>query len=70
MLTVPVLVYLLGRSAQGATTGSLVIVGVTAVVGTAVRAVAGDVRWRVGLAFGAAGIPAAWLGSLANRHVP
>lgn len=70
VLTVPALVYLLGQNAHDATTGSLVIVAVTAVVGTVVRAASGGVRWRIGLAFGAAGMPAAWLGGLLSGHVP
>lgn len=68
VLTVPVLVYLLGQSAHAATTGSLVIVAVTAVVGTVVRA--RGVRWRTGIGFGAAGVPAAWLGGQLSQHVP
>ena len=69
ILTVPILVYLLGQSGQDATTSSLVIVGVTAVLGALGYARAGQLRWRVGAAFGAAGIGAAFLGSLANRLV-
>ena len=37
VLVVPALVYMLGQSAQAATTGSIVIVGLTAVAGAAVR---------------------------------
>lgn len=69
VLTVPVLVYLLGQSAQDATTSSALIVGITAAVGALVRARAGLVRWRTGLAFGAAGVPAALLGTVVNRSV-
>jgi Predicted permeases len=68
VLTVPVFVYLLGQNAQDATTSSVVIVGITAVVGAMTRARGGLVRWRTGLAFGAVGIPAALLGTVANRH--
>lgn len=57
VLTVPVLVYLLGQSPQSATTSSLVIVGITAVVGAATRIRSGLVQWRAGLIFGALGIP-------------
>lgn len=70
VLTVPVLVYLVGLSAQDATTGSIVIVGVTAAVGTITRVGTGSVRWRSGLALGAVGIPCAVLGTLVNRSVP
>lgn len=69
VLTVPVLVYLFGQSAQEATTGSLLIVGVTAVIGALGHARAGNVRWRVGAAFGAAGILAAYAGTLLNRRL-
>lgn len=66
VLTVPALVYVLGQNAHDATTGSVLIVGITSLAGVVAR-------WRcidrrVGLTFGAVGIPAAWLGSLLNRH--
>jgi uncharacterized membrane protein YfcA len=69
VLTVPALVYVLGQSAQDATTSSLVIVGITAVVGVLARVRGGLVRWRTGLAFGAVGIPSAALGTLVNQQV-
>ena len=69
VLTVPLLVYVLGQSAQEATTGSVVIVGVTAVAGVLARLRSGSVRWRTGVALGAAGIPAAALGTLLNQRV-
>lgn len=69
VLTVPALVYLLGLSAQDATTSSVVIVGTTAVVGVLARARGGLVRWRTGLAFGAVGVPAAAAGSVLNQRV-
>lgn len=69
VLTVPALVYVLGQSAQDATAGSVVIVGIAAVVGVLARIRSGLVRWRTGLAFGAVGVPAAALGTLANQRV-
>lgn len=69
VLTVPVLVYVLGQSAQDATTGSLVIVGSTALIAVLARVRSGDVAWRTGLALGAAGIPAATFGTLVNQRV-
>lgn len=69
ILTIPALVYLLGQTAQGATTSSLVIVGLSAVVGVLAHIKTGDVRWRTGIAFGAAGILAALAGSVLNRQV-
>jgi uncharacterized protein len=69
VLTIPVLVYVLGQSAQDATTGSVVIVGVTALAGLAARARRGGIDWRTGFAFGVAGVPAAYVGTLLNQHV-
>jgi uncharacterized protein len=69
VLTVPALVYVLGQSAHDATTGSVLIVGVTALIGTLVRVRERGVEWRTGIAFGAVGVPAAYLGTLLNRHV-
>jgi uncharacterized membrane protein YfcA len=69
VLAVPALVYVVGQSAQDATAGSVVIVGITAVVGVLVRVRSGHVRWRSGLALGAVGIPSAALGTLVNQRV-
>jgi uncharacterized membrane protein YfcA len=69
VLTVPALVYVLGQSAHDATTGGVLIVGVTALVGAVARIRERGVEWRTGIAFGAVGIPAAYLGTLLNRHV-
>ena len=55
ILTVPALVYLLGESAHSATTASLIIVGVTSIVGMAVHLRAGRVRVRSGIVFGILG---------------
>lgn len=67
VLTVPVLVYLLGETAQNATTASLIIVGAAAAVGALARRGTGLVQWRTGLLFGALGIPAAYLGTVVNH---
>jgi uncharacterized protein len=69
VLTVPALVYLLGQSAQGATTSSLVIVGLTALAGAASHARSRRVHWRIGIAFGCAGVIAAFAGTALNRRV-
>jgi hypothetical protein len=63
ILTVPALVYLLGQDAHGATTASLVIVGVTAVAGVTAHARAHRVRFGDGLMFGALGVAGSVLGS-------
>lgn len=69
ILTVPLLVFALGLSAQQATSGSLVIVGVTAVVASISHARSGHTRWRTGLLLTAAGVPASVLGTRLNRLV-
>jgi uncharacterized membrane protein YfcA len=69
VLTVPALVYLLGQPAQDATTSSVVVVGISAVAGVLARARSGSVDWRTAVVFGIAGVPAALLGTLLNRHV-
>jgi uncharacterized membrane protein YfcA len=69
ILTVPALVYLLGLSAQEATTASLVIVGVTAAVAAAGHARSGHTRWAGGGLLALLGVPASLLGSELNRHV-
>ena len=63
VLTVPALVYLLGESPPAATTGSLIVVGVTAAVGTLPHARAGHVAWRQGLVFGLLGAAGSFAGS-------
>jgi len=69
ILTVPVLVYAVGENVQAATTGSLVIVGITAAVAAVGHARAGRVRWGAGFAFGAAGVLASLLGTRLNTRV-
>jgi hypothetical protein len=55
ILTVPALVYVLGQSPVAATTGSLVIVGITSLTGLVAHARAGRVRVAQGLLFGVGG---------------
>lgn len=69
VLTVPILVYLLDETPQQATTSSLVIVGITALIGAGSRWPSGGVRWRTGLVFGLLGIPAAYLGTAVNQRL-
>lgn len=69
VLTVPALVYVLGQSAQDATTSSVIIVGATALAGTLARLRGDTIDWRTGLAFGAAGLPVAYLGTRLNHAV-
>lgn len=69
VLVVPALVYVLGQTAQDATTSSVIIVGITAITGALARLRGGLIDWRTGLAFGVVGIPTAYLGTQLNRHV-
>lgn len=69
ILTVPALVYILGMSAQEATTASLVIVGVTAAAGSIGHARSGNTRWGAGMLLAAVGVPASLLGTALNRQV-
>ena len=69
ILTVPLLVFAIGLSAQQATSASLVIVGIAAVVASLSHARSGHTAWRTGLLLSAAGIPASVLGTRLNRLV-
>lgn len=69
ILTVPALVYLLDQSAHAATTGSLLIVGVTALAGAALHAHAGRVRVGLGLTFGLLGVAGSVVGSHLSAKV-
>lgn len=69
ILAVPALVYLLGQTPQEATSASLVIVGATAAVSALHHTRSGHVRWRIGLTFAAAGIPASFAGTALNAAV-
>lgn len=69
ILAVPVLVYILNQSPAQATTGSLVVVGVTALVGAATAHRAGNVLLARGVAFGLVAIAGAVAGAKASAHV-
>ena len=69
ILTVPALIYALGEDPRNATTGSLVIVGLTAVTETMGHARAGRVRWVPGLVFGVIGVGGSVIGSRLNKLV-
>ena len=70
ILAVPVLVYLLGQSPTQATTGSLVVVGVTSLIGAVTAYRAGNVMFGRGLAFGLVAVGGAVVGAQASTHVP
>ena len=69
ILTVPVLVYAFGEDAHQATTSSLVVVGVSSLIGLVSHHRAGAVRWKLGALFGLAGVGGAWLGAFLAHGV-
>lgn len=69
ILAVPVLVYALDQSAAQATTGSLVVVGVTSLIGAATARRAGNVLLGRGVSFGAVAIVGAIAGAKASAYV-
>lgn len=69
ILTMPALVYLLGISPHGATTTSLIIVGITSLVGAAAHLRAGRVRVRSGIVFGVLGAGGAFVGSRLSASI-
>ncbi|MEW1893708.1 MULTISPECIES: sulfite exporter TauE/SafE family protein [unclassified Streptomyces] len=70
VLAVPALIYLLGFSPVAATTASLIIVAATSISSLVAHARDGNVRWRSGLLFAAAGIVPAMLGGFAADSIP
>jgi hypothetical protein len=69
ILAVPVLVHLLDQSATQATTGSLVVVGVTSLIGAVPAHRAGNVLMGRGVVFGTVAIGGAVVGAKASAHV-
>lgn len=69
ILTVPVLVYGLGQSAGQATTGSLILVGVTSLIGAITAYRSGNVLLTRGFAFGAVAIAGSAAGAKASGLV-
>jgi uncharacterized membrane protein YfcA len=70
VLAVPALIYLLGFTPAAATTASLIIVTATSATALYAHAVSGNVHWKTGTLFAAAGIlPAIAAGTLA-AHLP
>lgn len=70
ILAMPILLYVAHVPARVAITMSLIVVGATSLVGAAAKARAGDVRWKEGLGFAAAGMSGAFLGARVTAHVP
>jgi len=69
ILAVPSLVYAAGQSVKGATTTSLILVAITAVIGIVPQWRSGRVRAVPGTVFGLAGIGGSLLGSHWNSSV-
>ncbi len=69
ILAVPVLVYALGQSPAQATTGSLVVVGVTALIGAVTAYRAGNVLLGQGVTFGVVALGGAAAGAKAAGQV-
>ena len=70
VLAVPVLVYLLGQTPGQATTGSLVVVGLTSLIGAGTAHRAGNLMLGRGVAFGVVAIGGAAAGAKASALVP
>ncbi|KWX22238.1 membrane protein [Mycolicibacterium wolinskyi] len=70
ILTVPLLAYVAGLDARQAITTSLLVVGVTSVIGAVTHARAGHVQWRTGLLFGVTGTAGAYAGGLIGHLLP
>jgi uncharacterized protein len=69
ILTVPALVYLLHQQPHAATTGSLLIVGITALAGMAAHWRAGRVRAAQGTIFGVLGVAGSYAGSRLSASI-
>jgi uncharacterized membrane protein YfcA len=69
ILAVPVLVFLLDQDAGQATTGSLVVVGVTSLIGAVTAHRASNVMLGRGVTFGVVAIGGAAAGAKASAHV-
>ncbi|MCX2923280.1 sulfite exporter TauE/SafE family protein [Streptomyces sp. NEAU-W12] len=70
VLALPALIYLLGLTPADAATTSLIIVVLTTVTALAGHARDGNVAWRTGLLFAAAGIVPAVIAGAAAGHLP
>ncbi|MGO4956607.1 sulfite exporter TauE/SafE family protein [Luteococcus sp. Sow4_B9] len=69
IITIPLLVYLLHQDPHAASEGSLVIVGLSSLIGLYPHVRGGRVRWRDGAVFGALGIVGSIVGSAASARM-
>ena len=70
ILTTPILIYALGMQTKPAIATSLLVVGVTSLAAVVQHARAGNVVWKTGFVFGAAGMAGAYLGGLVAASIP
>lgn len=70
ILTVPALVYVVGKSPHEAVTISLVVVGLNCLSGVGFHARAGALSGRTALCFGGAGMATAYLAASLSRGIP
>jgi len=70
ILTTPILIYALGLETKPAIATSLLVVGVTSIAGVVQHARAGNVEWKTGLVFGAAGMSGAYVGGCVAAWIP
>lgn len=70
ILTVPILAFLAGQETKPAIATSLLVVAATSCFALARHAIAGRVRWRTGLLFGAVAMVGAYLGGRVAGFIP
>ncbi len=70
ILTIPALIYLVGQDAKAATTGSLIIVGISSAIAMLSHHRAGRVRVGQGVVFGALGVLGSYAGAKFSAAVP
>ncbi len=70
ILMLPMLVYVARVEPKAAIATSLFVIGSTSLVATAAQALAGNVRWRTGVVFGAAAMAGAFAGGRLAHFVP
>ena len=70
ILAVPALVYGAGEPLARAVPASLLVVGISSAAALLPRLRGGQIRWRIALLFGAAGMLAAFAGAAVNRLLP
>lgn len=70
ILTTPILIYALGVEPKPAIATSLVVVGVTSLAAVVQHARTGNVVWRTGFVFGAAGMVGAYAGGWVAAFIP